>query len=391
MGRLLSWVLAIAFITGGAIFTFVQFADRLDDPFVGGAVLTIPTEKQTVKVSRIVDRLYHPWSLAFLPNGDMLVTERWGQLRLIHEGKLDPHPIEGMPQVFSDNQEGLLDLVLHPKFSENRLIYFTYSKPGQETTLVLGRARYDGGSTVSDVQELFVADMYSYWHGNMGSRLAFLPDGTVLMTTGERHAQKPAQDPASHAGKTLRLRDDGTVPPDNPFVNRKGYKPEIYTLGNRNSQGLLVHPITGAVYETEHGPQGGDELNRLLPGKNYGWPLVTFGVNYDGKPVSDKQTLEGMEDPLHYWDPSIAPSGLAVYTGSKFSEWKDNLFVGAMAFRDEGRQIYRVDLSTKPPHVEAMLKDIRKRVRDIRQGPDGLLYILTDEERGSLLRVEPQP
>jgi glucose/arabinose dehydrogenase len=388
MGRLLSWIVAIGFITAAAVITFVQFADRLDDPFVGGTALTISTEEYPVRVTRVVDGLYHPWSLAFLPGGDMLVTERWGQLRLIHEGKLQPKPIEGMPQVNDNNQEGLLDLALHPKFAENRLIYFTYAKTGQQTTLALGRARFDGAA-LSDVKELFVADIYSYWQGNMGSRLAFLPDGTLLMTTGERHQQKPAQDPGSHGGKTLRLRDDGTVPPDNPFVKKKDYKPEIYTMGNRNSQGLVVHPDTGVVYETEHGPQGGDELNRVLPGKNYGWPVVTYGVNYGGNAVSDKQTQEGMEDPLHYWDPSIAPSGLAVYTGSKFPKWKDNLFIGALAQRSEGRQIYRVDLSKKPVHVEAMLKDIKKRVRDIRQGPDGLLYILTDEDRGSLLRVEP--
>lgn len=371
------------------LFAFVG-KDPLRGRFIGSGPWTFDTEEYRVKVTAIVTGLSHPWSLAFLPNEDMLVTERAGRLRLIRGGVLQEQPIAGVPAVREGSQEGLLDIALHPRFAENRLLYLTYSKPGPMTTVALTRAHFDG-SSLSDVSEIFVADARSDAEGNMGSRLAFLADGTLLMTTGERHQKTPSQDPSNHAGKILRLRDDGSFPPDNPFVGRTGFKPEIYTLGNRNPQGLAVHPETGVVLENEHGPRGGDELNQILPGRNYGWPLATYGVNYDGSVITNERSRTGVEDPLHYWVPSIAPSGLAIYRGSRFPKWRDNLFLGAMADRSVGEQLYRIDLKTKPIHQESMLSTLGKRIRDVRQGPDGLLYLLTDEDNGSLLRLEPAP
>ena len=347
------------------------------------------TEEYTIRVSPIVSGLSHPWSLAFLPDGDMLVTERAGRLRRIHNGTLERQPVAGTPHVHSTDQEGLLDIALHPSFSQNHLLYLTYSKEGPGgTTIALARGRLESNA-LADVTDVFVADNWSTMNGNIGSRLAFLRDGTLLMTTGDRHLQTPAQDPSKHWGKVLRLRDDGTVPPDNPFVGSLPYRAEIYSTGHRNPQGLVVDPRTGAIYETEHGPMGGDELNLILPGRNYGWPAVTYGKNYNGTIISRDTERAGMESPLKYWVPSIAPSGLAIYTGDRFPKWRDSLFLGAMAGRDEGTQLYRLALSGQRIHPEAMLASMHSRIRDVRQGPDGLLYLLTDDGRDSLLRIEP--
>jgi len=347
------------------------------------------TEDYPIRVAPVVSGLSHPWSLAFLPDGDMLITERDGRLRRVHNGMLERQPIAGTPRIHATNQEGLLDIALHPAFSQNHLLYLTYSKEGPGgTTIALARGRLDGNA-LSDLQDIFVADNWSTVDGNIGSRLAFLRDGTLLMTTGDRHLQKPAQDPSRHWGKILRLRDDGTVPLDNPFAAGSGYRTEIFTTGHRNPQGLAIHPTTGAVYETEHGPAGGDELNRILPGRNYGWPLVTYGKNYDGSIITDETERDGMEPSLKHWVPSIAPSGLAIYLGSRFPKWRDNLFIGAMARGRQGTQLYRLDLSTKPIHQEAMLGKLVHRIRDVRQGPDGLLYLLTDDGSDRLLRIEP--
>src|SRR5712671_2442642 len=239
------------------------------------------TEHYAIHVNSIVSGLSHPWAIAFLPDGDILITERAGRLRRVHNGELQRRAIAGTPRVHSTDQEGLLDIALHPQFAENHLLYFTYSKEGANgTTIALGRGRLDG-DTLADVKDVFVADNWAKVNGNIGSRIAFLPDGTLLMTTGDRHLQKPAQDQTRHWGKVLRLRDDGSVPQDNPFIHDSRYRREIFSTGNRNPQGLAVHPTTGAIYETEHGPQGGDELNLIRPGRNYGWPTITYGRNYD--------------------------------------------------------------------------------------------------------------
>ena len=384
----LGWKLALAPAVLFAALFFI--APTIRPKLAGDGPWVFKTEDYAIRVTSVVQGLSHPWAVAFLPNGDMLITERVGRLRLVHNGVLREDPIAGIPNVHSTTQEGLLDLALHPKFSENEFIYFTYSKPPEPTTVALGRGRFDG-ERLNDVQEIFVASATSTQDGNMGSRLAFLPDGTLLMTVGERHEKTPAQHPGTHKGKILRLRDDGTAPPDNPFVGLSDYKPEIWALGVRNPQGLAVHPTTGDVIETEHGPMGGDELNRILRGRNYGWPVVTYGVNYDGSTITNERSRPGMENPLHYWVPSIGPSGLAIYTGTRFPKWRDNVFVGAMANRSVGDKLYRINLNSDPVHPEAMLITLGKRIRDVRQGPDGLLYVLTDEDRGALLRIEPAP
>jgi len=347
------------------------------------------TEHYAIRVDSVVSGLSHPWSLAFLPDGDILITERAGNLRRVHNGELLRRPIAGVPRVRSTDQEGFLDIALHPQFAQNHLLYFTYSKEGAEgTTIALGRGRLEADA-LADVQDVFVADNWSKENGNIGSRIVFLADGTLLMTTGDRHLQKPAQDQSRHWGKVLRLTENGLVPPDNPFIRDGRYRPEIFSTGHRNPQGLAVHPMTGAIYETEHGPQGGDELNLILPGRNYGWPTITYGRNYNDTIITTERARDGMEQPLKYWVPSIAPSGLAVYTGDRFPKWKDNLFLGAMAGREVGTQLYRVDLSTRPPHIEGMLKPLLQRIRDVRQGPDGLLYLLTDSGNDRLLRIAP--
>jgi glucose/arabinose dehydrogenase len=334
----------------------------------------------------VVSGLALPWSLTFLPNGDMLVTEKVGRLRIVRNGKLDPQPIAGTPQVHAMGQGGLLEVALHPRFAENRMIYLTYSKPGERgNTTALMRARFDG-TTLTDAKDIFVADAWATGNAHFGSKIAFGRDGMLYMTVGERNDRTRAQVPTHHAGKVLRLRDDGTVPPDNPFVGRDGFRPEIYSYGHRNLQGLTFHPETGALWETEHGPQGGDELNQILPGRNYGWPVVTFGREYTGEVITNQPWREDMEQPVMVWVPSIALSGMVFYTGDKFPSWKGNLFVGGMA----GLQLQRVVFTEKGPiGRETLLAELRQRIRDVRQGPDGFLYLVTDANPGGILRIEP--
>jgi aldose sugar dehydrogenase len=357
---------------------------------------TFFTAEQPIRVVPIVTGLSHPWSLAFLPDGNMLVTERAGRLRIIRNGVLDPNPIGGVPAVRAVALSGLLDVALHPRFAENRFVYLTYSKAREDnlTTTVLARGRLDG-TTLTDVKDIFVANNWSKSTTNFGGRIAFDRAGFLYLTVGERQEHERAQNGNDHGGKMLRLRDDGSAPPDNPFAGKSGYLPEIYSLGHRSPQGLAFHPQTGALWENEHGPLGGDELNVILPGKNYGWPLVTYGTWYDGEKVSDATSRADLEPPFVYWVPSIAVSGLAFYTGDRFPAWKGNVFVGSMF---EGRtrgtgHLQRITLNEKgrPIQREPILTELRQRVRDVRQGPDGLLYVLTDEDNGMLLRIEPAP
>jgi glucose/arabinose dehydrogenase len=349
-----------------------------------------PSESATlagsIRVVPLVKGLANPWSLAILPNGDMLVTEKPGRLRIIRSGVLDAQPIAGVPQVVAMGQGGLLDVVLHPRFAENRTLYLTYSKAGEQgNTTALARARFDG-KALTDVQDIFVADNWSKATLHFGSRLAFGLDGMLYMTVGERNDRNRAQDTTNHGGTVLRLRDDGTVPPDNPFVGRTGFKPEIFSYGHRNPQGLTVHPQTGEVWETEHGPQGGDELNLIQPGKNYGWPVVTLGREYTGEAITNQPWREGTEQPVTVWVPSIALSGMTFYTGDRFPVWKGSLFVGGLA----GQMLQRVVFTPRGPiGRELLIPDLRQRIRDVRQGPDGLLYLLTDANPGGILRIEP--
>jgi glucose/arabinose dehydrogenase len=347
-----------------------------------------------IRVVPVARGLSHPWSLAFLPSGEILVTEREGRLRIIRNGVLDPTPISGVPKVFARVLGGLLDVALHPQFAQNRVVYLAYSKAGDNnlSTTALARGRFDGTALI-DVKEIFVANTWSKSNTNYGGRIAFDRSGFLYMTIGERQEQQRAQDVKEHGGKVVRLRDDGGVPPDNPFVGKTGYQPEIYTLGHRSPQGLAMNPATGALWENEHGPLGGDELNILSPGKNYGWPLVTFGTDYDGTKISDETRRADLESPFVYWVPSIAISGLTFYTGDRFPQWKGNVFVGAMfAGRSRGTgHVQRIVINEagRPINREPLLAELRQRIRDVRQGPDGLLYLLTDEDDGMVLRLEP--
>jgi glucose/arabinose dehydrogenase len=351
------------------------------------------TSSQKIRVSVVASGLVNPWSLAFLPNGAMLVTERPGRLRLVRHGVLDPTPIAGVPEPHVAALAGLLEVALHPKFAENRVVYLTYSKGREDkrSTTVLARARLDGHALV-DLKEIFTANTWSVSNTNYGGRIAFDRAGFLYLTVGERQEQDRAQKPEEHAGKVLRLRDDGTAPPDNPFIGKPGYQPEIYSTGHRSPQGLAFHPETGALWENEHGPLGGDEINVVLPGRNYGWPLVTFGTDYDGSKISDATWRADLEPPFMYFVPSIAISGMTFYTGDRFPGWKGNLFVGAMF---EGRtrgtgHLRRITFNNgRPIQREPILHELRQRIRDVRQGPDGLLYLLTDEPNGALLKMEP--
>ena len=361
-------------------------------PLGAGPFIFATAEQPKIRVTVVARGIPHPWSLAFLPNGDMLVSERGGRLRMIHDGVLDPKPLAGVPKVYANRNAGLFDIALHPKFAENKLVYFTYSKPGEngQQATTLARGRLDGGG-LTDVRDLFSGEWTTVLGG---SRIAFARDGTIYMTTGAATGTL-AQDPKSDYGKILRLRDDGTIPNDNPFTSRAGYKPEIYSLGHRDQLGLTIHPETGALFNDENGPNGGDEVNQILPGRNYGWPLVSYGRTYEGPRISEIPGREGFEQPLVVWVPSIAPSGLTFYSGDRFPAWKGNLFLGGMRQGEipvTGR-LERLVFNGKLEEIrrESLLTDLKQRIRDVRQGPDGLLYVLTEEEDGALLRIEPAP
>lgn len=396
-------VVALSVLLAGAAAAFAQQSP------VAGAPDTLSDSPQvfssTAQKFRVVPikGLSRPFALAFLPSGDILITERAGRLRIVRNGVVDPRPIEGIPEVLDLRLKGLNDIALHPRFAENRLVYFTYykPKPGESdvATATLARGRYDGGYALADVKDLFVAD--AWCASPSASRIAFAPDGKLFMTVGVPIRGRPgtaqpedSQNPASHVGKVLRLNDDGSAPADNPFAGRAGYSPELYALGIRNILGLVVHPQNGELWENENGPMGGDELNIIKPGRNYGWPVISYGRAYSGDatgdtsgPTTDQHAAPGMEEPFMFWVPSIAISGLTFYTGDQFAGWKGNIFVGGL----RGTQLQRIALNAKglPILRETMLSELKQRIREVRQGPDGLLYLLTDETHGALLRLEP--
>jgi glucose/arabinose dehydrogenase len=359
-----------------------------DGPFVFDTA-----EQHDIRVSVVAKGLSHPWSIVFLPDGNMLVTERPGRLRLVRDGKLDPEPIHGVPQVFAVQLAGLMDVALHPNFSANHLVYLTYNKPGanKQVATALARGRLEG-TTLTDVRDIFVAKSLPENANGYNSRIAFGRDGMVYVSNGDSNSDA-AQDPNSNRGKIMRLRDDGSIPPDNPFAGRAGYLPEIYSLGHRNTLGLIVNPVNGELWNNENGPDGGDEINVILPGRNYGWPVVSYGRWYEGPRVSEVPWKEGFEQPLVYWVPSIAVSGMAVYTGDRFPRWKNNVFVGSMRMGEipGTGHLERIVFNSKWEELrrESMLTDLHQRIRDVRQGPDGLLYLVTDEDNGALLRIEP--
>jgi glucose/arabinose dehydrogenase len=352
-------------------------------------------EGQRIRVVAVTRALAYPWSLAFLPDGSMLVNEREGRLRIIRNGVLDPKPVAGAPVARNLGVSGLpgavhgfMDVVLHPKFDENRFIYICYTKPIDEKrqTTAVARGRWDGSALIG-TKDVFVAD-----EGTGTAKIAFGHDGMLYMTTSAAGGNS-AQDPNSQAGKVLRLKDDGSVPSDNPFVGRAGYRPEIYTLGHRSSLGLAVHPGTGEMWLNENGPNGGDEINILKPGLNYGWPIVSYGRTYSGPWQNDRAGHAGFEPPLLYWVPSIAVSGMAFYTGDRFPKWKGDVFVGSLRTGEipGTGHLERILFNEKMEELrrESLLVELRQRIRDVRQGPDGLLYLLTDEKEGAVLRIEP--
>ena len=371
-----------------------------------------------VHVTVVTKGLDHPWGMAILPNGDMLVTERGvpaqPHLRVIRKGVLDPTPIEGLPQIRAATLGGLLDIALHPNFAQNRLIYLAYSKPGAEVaaraTTAVYRAKWEGGATLTEGKDIFIAEP---WYGgarrgegptrccgqgppdgSYGARLAFDRAGYLYVTVGDRNYGELAQDPSADIGKIVRLKDDGTIPTDNPFVGKEGHRPEIYTIGHRNPLGLTIDPMTGAIWSTEFGPRGGDELNRIQAGKNYGWIVITNGTHYDQTPSRmGKNSIAGYEDPVLFWVPqSFNPGNVAVYYGDRFPAWKGNLLVGSMGtFEGDRAFLLRVvvDANGKFVSQHKVMTGLGQRIRDVRTGPDGYVYLLTDETAGAMLRLEP--
>ena len=352
-----------------------------------GLAQTFRSEEQAFQVVRVVEGLEHPWSLAFLPDGRMLVTEREGRLRVIADGKLLPDPVEGLPQVERYGQGGLFDVVLHPDFEKNSLVYLAYAARGTGGVgTELARGRLAEGR-LENVEVLFRQEPKGHAGQHFGGRIVFDREGYLYLTLGDRGDRDRAQRPDDHAGSVIRLHDDGRVPKNNPFVGKPGWKPEKFTLGNRNMQGAALHPRTGALWTHEHGPQGGDEVNVIRAGVNYGWPVITYGRNYGiGTQIGEGTEKAGMAQPLYKWVPSIAPSGMAFYTADKFPRWRGNLFVGALRDRSLVRLV--VD-GEKVLKEERLLRGALGRIRDVRAGPDGLLYLLTDESDGALLRLEP--
>ena len=400
-------------LTAAGLFLFVVIP-------VSGQPPVLRSAFHDYRVVTVADGLEHPWSIAFLPGGDMLVTERPGRLRIVRQGTLLADPVPGVPEVFAEGQGGLLDVVPHPDFASNRLLYLSFSKPNADgsqatTAVVRGRSENDRltgieepfeqsttavvrgrfeNDRITGIEEIFEA--VSQGRGHYGSRLAFDRDGFLFITVGERQAPArgdleahPAQDLTNHHGTTVRLHDDGRVPVDNPFADRVGALPEIWSYGHRNPQGLAIHPETGDVWLTEHGPQGGDELNLVLPGLNYGWPVVGYGVNYrSGAAIHEGTHREGTEPPVHFWVPSIATSGLLIYTGDRFPEWRGNMFVGGM----RGEQLARLTMDGQQVEIEETLVHGMGRIRDVRQGPDGYIYLAIDDSEGAptpIVRLEP--
>lgn len=357
------------------------------------------SEEHRFRVVTVVAGVKHPWSIAFLPGGDMLFTQRTGELRLVRDGMLLEQPLAGVPDALVRGQGGLQEVAVHPDFEVNRIVYLSYSKAeGNRNTTALVRARLEG-DRLHQVEEIFEADAWSAAPGHYGAKIAFDGDGHLFLSVGDRMARPqgnleshPAQALGSHAGTIVRLREDGSVPDGNPFAGNSGALPEIWSYGHRNPQGLDYDPATGRLWSTEHGPQGGDELNLILPGLNYGWPVIGFGVNYGaGTPIHAASEREGMEQPVTYWTPSIGASGLIVYEGDAFPRWRGDLFAGGLAPTHRRLSRIRTDDEGRVATREPLLEDVY-RLRDVRQGPDGFIYLATDDRRGQLtdiVRLEP--
>lgn len=355
-----------------------------------------PSMLHDYRVVTVADGFEIPWGMEFLPNGDMLVTERPGRIRIVRDGQLLPDPVDGAPEVLAEGQGGLLDITLHPDFARNRMVYLSYSKPleaGEGATTAIARARYEDGA-LHDFEDIFIAD--SRGRGHYGSRIVFDGQGHFFFSVGDRQAPSrgdleshPAQDRSNHHGTINRLNEDGSVPQDNPFVGMEGVEPSIYSYGHRNPQGLVMDMETGDLWTTEHGPQGGDELNLVEEGRNYGWPVVGYGVNYgSGTTIHEGTMREGWANPRYVWVPSIGTSGLELYTGDRFPLWRGNLFAGGLS----GEVVYRFTLDGQDVvHHETLLDGIG-RVREVRQGPDGYIYVALERRDGEpsrIVRLEP--
>jgi glucose/arabinose dehydrogenase len=361
-----------------------------DGPFLIESAVREHRELRVV----VVARLEQPWSIAFLPDGAMLVTERVGRLRVIRNGALDPEPVAGVPEVRAGGLQGLMDVVLHPDFERNRYVYLSYHRPAGDDAgeTVLARGRWTG-TAIADLENIFESGAT----GTESSRIGFGADGMLYMTIsapGTGEAVLRSQRPDDYAGKTIRLHDDGRIPDDNPFVGRPGWLPAIYTLGHRNGHSMARNPWTDALWVTEQGPNGGDEINVLEAGANYGWPYVSFGRTYPGPRVSEDPVLEGTEQPAVVWVPSIAVTGMTFYSGRVFTGWERNAFVGGLRYGETPRtgQLQRIQFNENWEEIrrEPMLLELEQRIRDVREGPDGLLYVLTAETRGAVLRIEPR-
>ena len=352
------------------------------------AAKPVQTELGSIDYQIVTSGLEHPWSLAFLPDGRYLVSERPGRLRVIEaDGRLNPQAVGGLPAIKASGQGGLLDVVLHPDFEQSRWVYFSYNEAGPSgmgTAVARGRLR---GMRLHETQVLFRLMPKSSTGRHFGSRLVFDRQGYLFITLGDRGERPRAQDLADHAGSVIRLHDDGRIPSDNPFVGREGALAEIFSYGHRNIQGATLHPQTGRLWTHEHGPQGGDEINLPQAGVNYGWPVITHGVNYViGTQIGEGTHKPGMAQPLYYWVPSIAPSGMAFYRGDALPYWQDDLFIGSLKF---GLLVRLRIRDGEVVHEERLLEGELGRIRDVRLGPDGLLYLLTDAGNGRLVRLRP--
>lgn len=384
------YLLIAVFLSGGACSWPARSVAQKPLGTVGGVA----------KVSVFATGLEHPWSLAFLPDGRALVTERPGRMRIVAKDGSVSAPLAGVPAVQSGGQGGLLDVILDPGFASNRTIYFSYSEPsGDDAGTAVARARL-GEAGLEGVTVILRQEPKVRGAGHFGSRLAFSRDGKLFVTLGERQRYRDsAQSLTATMGKVVRINPDGSIPADNPFVGRPDARPEIWSYGHRNAQGAAVHPETGVLWTVEHGARGGDELNHPQPGRNYGWPVITYGKDYSGAKIGEGTAKEGMEQPVHYWDPSIAPSGLLIYTGSAFPAWKGSFIISAMA----GQGLTRLQVTANGTGeagdgtpaasyrvIEERMKDgIERQIRDVRQGPDGFIYLLTNESQGEILRLEP--
>jgi aldose sugar dehydrogenase len=344
-----------------------------------------------VKVETFAKGVASPWGMAFLPDGRVIVTERPGRMRLVARDGRVSAPLGGVPAVAAGGQGGLLDVALSPDFASSKLLFISYAEPrqggGSATSVARARLELEGdGGRLDDVRVIFRQQPATFGAMHFGSRLVFDRNGNLFVTLGERGERDKAQDLGTHYGKVVRIRPDGSVPPDNPFVGKTGIQPEIWSYGHRNLQAAAIHPATGKLWTVEHGARGGDEVNIPLAGRNYGWPVITYGRDYSGLKIGEGTAKAGMEQPVYYWDPSIAPSGMALYTGNLFPEWKGNLFVGAL----RGQALHRLVLDgERVVGEEVLLRDLGERIRDVRSGPDGALWLLTDNPAGRVLRLVP--